>query len=59
MNFTGPIPQTYQSLHLKGLGADDFLLGVIGFAGSIALALIQFPSGYLADRHAKDGSSSQ
>lgn len=53
MNFAGPIPQTYQSLYFKGLGANDFLLGVIGFAGSIALALVQFPGGYLADKHGR------
>ncbi len=53
MNFTGPIPQTYSSLFFKGLGANDFLLGVIGFAGSIALALVQFPGGYLADKHGR------
>ncbi|MGA3191191.1 MAG: MFS transporter [Candidatus Bathyarchaeia archaeon] len=53
MNFAGPIPQTYQSLYFKGLGATDFLLGVIGFAGSIALALVQFPGGYLADKHGR------
>ena len=55
MNFTGPIPGTYSSLFYKNLGADDFLLGVIGFAATIALALVQFPGGYLAD---KDGRRS-
>jgi MFS family permease len=53
MNFSGPIPSTYSSLYFKGLGANDFLLGVIGFAGSIALALVQFPGGYLADKHGR------
>jgi DHA1 family multidrug resistance protein-like MFS transporter len=53
MNFAGPIPQTYSSLFFKSLGADDFLLGVIGFAGSITLALVQFPGGYLADKHGR------
>jgi hypothetical protein len=47
MNFAGPIPQTYSSLFFEGLGANYFLLGVIGFAGSIAIALVQFPGGYL------------
>jgi MFS family permease len=55
MNFAGPIPGTYSSLYYKNLGADDFLLGVIGFAATIALALVQFPGGYLAD---KDGRRS-
>ncbi len=53
MNFSGPIPQTYSSLFFKSLGADDFLLGIIGFAGSITLALVQFPGGYLADKHGR------
>ena len=51
MFFSGPIPSTYSSLYFKGLGANDFIIGVIGFAGSIALALVQFPGGYLADGH--------
>jgi len=55
MNFAGPIPGTYSSLYYKNLGADDFLLGAIGFAATIALALVQFPGGYLAD---KDGRRS-
>jgi DHA1 family tetracycline resistance protein-like MFS transporter len=53
MFFASPIPQTYASLFYKGLGANDFVLGVIGFAGSIALALVQFPGGYLADKHGR------
>lgn len=53
MNFAGPIPQTYASLYFKGLGADDFILSVIGFAGTIAIALVQFPGGYLADKHGR------
>ena len=55
MNFAVPIPGTYSSLYYKNLGADDFLLGAIGFAATIALALVQFPGGYLAD---KDGRRS-
>jgi MFS transporter, DHA1 family, tetracycline resistance protein len=35
------------------LGADAFLLSIIGFAGSIAVALVQFPGGYLADKHGR------
>ncbi len=53
MNFAAPIPQTYASLYFKGLGADDFILSVIGFSGTIAIALVQFPGGYLADRHGR------
>ena len=53
MNFSGPIPSTYSSLYFKDLGANDFLLGVIGFAGSIALARVQFPGGYFAEKHGR------
>lgn len=53
MYFSGPIPSTYSSLYFKGLGANDLIIGVIGFAGSIALAFVQFPGGYLADKHGR------
>ena len=53
MYFAIPIPQTYASLYYLSLGADEFLLSVIGFASSIALALVQFPGGYLADKHGR------
>jgi MFS family permease len=48
-----PIPATYASLFYLHLGANDFLLAIIGFAGSIAVALVQFPGGYLADKHGR------
>lgn len=48
-----PIPATYASLFYLHLGADSFLLAIIGFAGSIAVALVQFPGGYLADKHGR------
>jgi MFS family permease len=53
MYFAGPIPQTYASLYYLSLGADEFLLSIIAFAGSIALAVVQFPGGYLADKHGR------
>ena len=53
MYFAGPIPQTYASLYYLSLGADEFLLSVIGFTGSVAIALVQFPGGYLADKHGR------
>jgi hypothetical protein len=49
MYSAGPIPQTYASLYYLSLGADDFLLSIVGFAGSIAIALVQLPGGYLAE----------
>jgi MFS transporter, DHA1 family, tetracycline resistance protein len=48
-----PIPDTYASLFYLHLGADTFMLSIIGFAGSIAVALVQFPGGYLADKHGR------
>ncbi len=48
-----PIPETYASLFYLHLGADTFLLSIMGFAGSIAVALVQFPGGYLADKHGR------
>ena len=50
-----PIPDTYASLFYLNLGADEFLIAVMGFAGSIAVALVQFPGGYLADKHGRRG----
>ena len=48
-----PIPDTYASLFYLNLGASTFILSIIGFAGSIAVALVQFPGGYLADKHGR------
>src|SRR3972149_1396985 len=48
-----PIPETYASLFYISLGANEFLISIIGFAGSIAVALVQFPGGYLADKHGR------
>ncbi len=48
-----PIPDTYASLFYLHLGANELMLAVMGFAGSIAVALVQFPGGYLADKHGR------
>ena len=53
MYSAGPIPQTYASLYYLSLGADAFLLSIIGFAGSVAIAVVQLPGGYLADKHGR------
>jgi len=53
MYFAQPIPATYASLYYISLGANAFLLSVIGFAGSMAIAVVQFPGGYLADKHGR------
>jgi MFS family permease len=51
--FAQPIPDTYASLYYIHLGADVFLISIMGFVGSIAIALVQFPGGYLADKHGR------
>jgi len=53
MYSTQPIPSTYESLYFLNLGADTFLLSVIGFVGSLTIAFVQVPGGYLADQHGR------
>ena len=48
-----PIPDTYASLYYLHLGANELMISLMGFAGSIAVALVQFPGGYLADKHGR------
>ena len=50
-----PIPETYSSLYYLELGATPFLLSVILFAGSLAVAFVQIPGGYLADTNGRRG----
>jgi len=47
------IPYTYYSKYVEGLGGTPFIVGVIGFASYATLALVQFPGGYLADKHGR------
>ena len=53
MFFAPPIPATYASLFYLYLGATLFLIALMGFAGSVAVALVQFPGGYLEGRHGR------
>lgn len=48
-----PIPDTYASLYYIHLGADKFLISIMAFIGSLAVAFVQFPGGYLADKHGR------
>jgi MFS family permease len=50
---TQPIPDTYGGLFYMSLGASKFMVAVMGAVGSIALAFVQFPGGYLADKHGR------
>jgi DHA1 family multidrug resistance protein-like MFS transporter len=47
------IPSTYYPKYVEGLGGTPFIVGVIGFASYATLALVQFPGGYLADKHGR------
>jgi len=53
MDFASEIPGTYYSLYILALGGTDFSIGLIGFAGFLALASVQFPGGYLADKYGR------
>ena len=53
MYSTQPIPDTYASLYYQSLGATPFLLSVMFFIGALATAFVQFPGGYLADKHGR------
>ncbi len=53
MYSTVPIPETYSSLYFLSLGATPFLLSFMFFVGSLAIAFMQFPGGYLADKHGR------
>jgi MFS transporter, DHA1 family, tetracycline resistance protein len=53
MYSTQPIPDTYSSLFYISLGATPFLLSVMFFVGSLAIAFVQFPGGYLADKNGR------
>jgi MFS family permease len=53
MYSTQPIPDTFSSKYYVSLGATPFLLSVMFFVGALATALVQFPGGYLADKHGR------
>jgi len=50
IDFAGELPGTYYALYVLKLGATETILGMIGFSGFLALASMQFPGGYLADK---------
>ena len=50
MDFAMELPGTYYPLYVLALGGSATIIGLIGFASFIALASVQFPGGYLADR---------
>ena len=50
IDFASEIPATYYALYVLRLGATETILGIVGLAGFLALASMQFPGGYLADK---------
>jgi len=50
MDFALEVPATYYALYVIGLGATETIVGLIGLCHSLALASMQFPGGYIADR---------
>lgn len=53
IDFASELPATYFGLYVLGLGATETILGVIGFSQFLALASMQFPGGYLADKYGR------
>jgi MFS family permease len=51
--FSRSVPETYYSLFIEELGGTPFTIGLIGFASLTALALVQLPGGYLADKYGR------
>ncbi|MEM2917262.1 MAG: MFS transporter [Candidatus Bathyarchaeia archaeon] len=53
IDFAGELPGTYFSLYVLALGGTELAIGLIGFASFIALASVQFPGGFLADKYGR------
>lgn len=53
MDFASEIPGTYYPLYVLALQGTPSIIGVIGFVSSLALAAVQFPGGYLADKYGR------
>lgn len=53
MDFAREIPGTYYALYVKDLNGNEPIIGMIGFASFLALASVQFPGGYLADKYGR------
>lgn len=53
MNFAGAVPATYYSLFVLDLGGTPLVIGILEFVSFLVLASVQFPGGYLADKHGR------
>ena len=50
LDFASEIPTAYYALYVLGLGATETIVGTIGLFQFLALASMQFPGGYIADK---------
>ena len=53
MDFVNELPGTYYPDYVINLGGTPTILGVISAVSFLALALVQFPGGYLADKYGR------
>lgn len=53
MDFANELPGTYYSDYVIQLGGSPSILGLITFASLLALASVQFPGGFLADKYGR------
>ena len=53
MDFAGELPGTYYPDYVIELGGSPTALGLITFVSMMALASVQFPGGYLADKYGR------
>jgi MFS family permease len=53
MDFAGEIPGTYYPDYVIQLGGSPTVIGLISLVSMLALASIQFPGGYLADKYGR------
>jgi len=53
MDFAGELAAPYYPEYVRQLGATESIVGAIGFVAFLALALVQFPGGFLADKYGR------
>lgn len=53
MDFAGELAAPYYPEYVRQLGATESIVGAIGFVAFIAMASVQFPGGYLADKYGR------
>ncbi len=53
MDIAMEMPQSNFQYYVEALGGTEITLGIIGFAGFFAMAVVAFPGGYLADKYGR------